>query len=309
MSSTQIDQRVQATSVVEWPTWWLIIGVYGSWWLCLSLYQSVGPVIGLVLIFVCALHSSVQHELLHGHPTSSVAFNTVLAIPPLALFYPYFHYRESHLVHHNKDNLTMPGKDPESYYIERADWVQKGEGFQLYYVFYKTVFGRLLCGPAHSMFLLGREMLYDFAAINLKRMAMWSVHLLLVSLLLSFVNLYFYIPIWHYFVIAYCATSLGLVRSFFEHRPVDSGDHRSVIVETGYFFRLLFLNNNYHYVHHKYPSSPWYRLANIYVSNRNSVLQENGGFLVNGYSSWLLGHFFKPIDSAVHPFAVKEKSD
>lgn len=302
-----MKHRTKTIKATEWPTWLLIVFVYSSWWGGLTLYQSVGPVMGVFLVFVCALHSSMQHELLHGHPTSSTSFNTVMAILPLALLYPYFHYRESHLAHHNKENLTLPGVDPESYYVSMADWEKQSEGFHLYYVFYKTVLGRLLCGPTHSVFLLSREMIRDFARGNVKRIILWLMHLTLVASVIGIVSVYFQIPAWHYFIIAYAATSLGMVRSFFEHRAVESGNHRSVIVETGYFFRLLFLNNNYHYVHHEFPASPWYRLGTIYNANRESILKENGGFLVDGYSHWLIGHLFKPVDSPIHPFAVAEK--
>ena len=90
----------QISSAVEWPTWLLIVGVYGSWWAVLANYWLLGPVLSVVLLTVIiAVHMSLQHELLHGHPTRSVAFNGLLAYPPLALLFPYPIYRATHIAH------------------------------------------------------------------------------------------------------------------------------------------------------------------------------------------------------------------
>lgn len=48
-----------------------------------------------------------------------------------------------------------------------------------------------------------------------------------------------------------------MIRSYFEHRAADDCKHRIVINEAGSVMRLLFLNNNYHLVHHDLPHLPW----------------------------------------------------
>lgn len=308
MSGVQTTQTEKVWAIEEWPTWLLIVVVYTGWWICLSYYDQVGPLMGLALILVCALHNSVQHELLHGHPTSSLVLNGLLAYPPLALLFPYSYYRESHMAHHNKHIITLPGLDPESYYVLQSDWEKSRPVYHAYFTFYKTLSGRLICGPAHSLVLLCRDMAQDFYDVNLKKIRMWLSHIALVSVILGLVSIYFQIPLWHYAIIAYCANSLLLVRSFFEHRVADNGDHRSVIVETGLFFRLLFLNNNYHYLHHKFPDAPWYHLSHMYERDRDAVLQENDGFLVKGYRTWFMNYFLTPVDSPVHPFPEVEKT-
>ncbi|WP_242600803.1 fatty acid desaturase, partial [Erwinia billingiae] len=52
--------------------------------------------------------------------------------------------------------------------------------------------------------------------------------------------------------------SLTKIRSFYEHRAEENPQARSVLNEAGPFWRLLFLNLNYHLVHHDLPGLPWY---------------------------------------------------
>mgnify|MGYP000361042673 CR=1 FL=1 len=65
---------------------------------------------------------SLQHELIHGHPTRLAWFNQLLGTLPLAVWYPYGVYRDSHLAHHRNHLLTHPEDDPESYYVTAESW-------------------------------------------------------------------------------------------------------------------------------------------------------------------------------------------
>ena len=58
---------------VEWPTLALTGFCYLAWFgLGYFLYSSI-PFLALILMaFTVALHSSLQHEVLHGHPTRHV---------------------------------------------------------------------------------------------------------------------------------------------------------------------------------------------------------------------------------------------
>lgn len=49
----------------------------------------------------------VTHELVHGHPTRDRRLNRLLGYAPLAVWFPYTLYMESHLRHHNDDHLTL----------------------------------------------------------------------------------------------------------------------------------------------------------------------------------------------------------
>ena len=58
----------------EWPTWLVIAIIYGGWLLVTLTYRLL-PVwfANLVLLLIATWQMSLQHELLHGHPTLSIA--------------------------------------------------------------------------------------------------------------------------------------------------------------------------------------------------------------------------------------------
>jgi fatty acid desaturase len=108
-------------------------------------------------------------------------------------------------------------------------------------------------------------------------------------------------PVWFVLAVSYPALALTKIRSFFEHRAADDPLARSVINEAGLFWRVLFLNLNYHSVHHDLPGVPWYGLKAIYQQNREAYQQRNHGFLVRGYGEWLRQFWVRPVDVTVHP--------
>src|SRR5215203_4217235 len=108
---------------VEWPTLALLAACYGFWALATFHYSALGPV--LLVLFAAplvTLHSSLQHEALHGHPTRSAALNEALVFPPLGLLFPYRRFKALHLKHHDNSALTDPYDDPESFYLAAGDW-------------------------------------------------------------------------------------------------------------------------------------------------------------------------------------------
>lgn len=102
------------------PGWWRWRSTRGGgaltwhhhalpWWLILPLGG-----------WLVAWHGSLQHEVLHGHPTRWQGLNTVLASAPLVLWLPYPLYYSRHRRHHIIASLTDPLEDPESFYVEPA---------------------------------------------------------------------------------------------------------------------------------------------------------------------------------------------
>ena len=128
----------------------------------------------------------------------------------------------------------------------------------------------------------------------------WSLHLPLVALLLWLLDRYTDLSVWHYcFAIAYPALGLAMLRSLYEHRPDALPAHRTVINEADMPWRLLYLNNNYHVVHHAYPGVQWYKLPALYRADKAAYRERNGEFVLPGYL-YLIRHFaFKPVDNPV----------
>jgi fatty acid desaturase len=92
-----------------------------------------------------------------------------------------------------------------------------------------------------------------------------------------------------------------MVRSFYEHRPADIPQHRSALNEAGWPWRWLFLNLNYHLVHHDLPALPWYHLPRAYRQRREDWRRRSGNFLIQGYGQLWGRHALNPIDSPLYP--------
>jgi fatty acid desaturase len=126
------------------------------------------------------------------------------------------------------------------------------------------------------------------------------VHLPLVALLLWVLERYTALSAWHYcFGIAYPALGLAMLRSLYEHRPGALPAHRTVINEASAPWRLLYLNNNYHVVHHAYPQLPWYQIPALYAAERETFHASNGGFVLPGYLHLVRNFAWKPVDHPV----------
>jgi fatty acid desaturase len=103
---------------IEWPTVGLIAAVYAILFVLVWFHASVPWwVIMPIGAYCAALHASLQHEVLHGHPTGSRLLNEAMVFITPTMWLPYHRYRQTHLTHHNDSNLTDPRLDPESYYL------------------------------------------------------------------------------------------------------------------------------------------------------------------------------------------------
>ena len=288
---------------VEGPTWLVILAVYGGWGLLTWNFNAlpwwvVFPLGG----WLVAWHGSLQHEILHGHPTRSRLFNQALATPPLGLWMPYPIYRDSHLQHHRTGRLTCPFDDPESYYVTREKWRRMNAFTRGALVFNNTMLGRLILGPAITLIRFWGAEIRRLRSGGRDARRVWLGHGLGVALVLYWVMAVCGISFWSYFLLAvYPGLSLTLMRSYAEHRLAGQQDHRTAIVEAGPLTRLLYLNLNLHVVHHEQPGMPWYALPAAYRADRQGVLRRNGGYLFSGYGEMAIRFFFKPKDLPMLP--------
>ncbi len=292
------------TARTEWPTWLILLAVHAAWVGALIVHESLGKVLtSMILIVVCAWYMSIQHELVHGHPTRFRWVNKVLGFAPLAVWFPYTLYAESHLRHHNDKNLTLPDVDPETHYVSDRRWHSSGTFMRILYTARKSFWGRFLLGPAMALVPTYLEAIKQPLNGNFKYVAMWLTHLSLLGGMLTLVHSYAGIsPIHYVFGIAYPALSLAMIRSYYEHRAADNCKHRIVINEAAWPMRLLYLNNNYHLVHHDLPSLPWYLLPRVYRANRADYIARCDDFLVPGYGNLMRRFGFRRIDEPVHPY-------
>ena len=288
---------------VEWPTWMLVIVIYGAWLVLVLAYSSLpGWLSHPALVLVVAWHMSLQHELLHGHPTRSKAFNRLLGIFPMSAWYPYDIYLDSHLVHHRDEHLTTPGIDPECNYLQAHEFERLWKLQRAFRWFLRTALGRLLLGPIHTIPLVWASIVSGPLRRDFTYARTWVIHLALLIAMLWWVHRVSGIsPLLYLFGIAYPALSVAMLRSFFEHRPAALPAHRVVINDAALPWRLLYLNNNYHAVHHDHPGVAWYRIPALYRNDRDGFLLRNNRFHVPGYCHLLWKYGLKPVDSPMHP--------
>ncbi len=291
------------TGNFEWPTWLVLILIYGGWTAIVANFRALPALPAqFALVVITAWHMSLQHELLHGHPTRNKSVNRLLGLFPMSAWYPYDIYRESHLAHHRDDMLTVPDVDPECNYVWQKDYQTRSPLGRALRWTLRTTWGRLLLGPAVTIPMVWSGIVLEPMKRNFNHVQTWVVHISLLGGMLWWVQAQAGISPLHYmFGIAYPALGLAMLRSFYEHRPAKLPAHRIVINDASLPWRLLFLNNNYHAVHHDHPKLAWYRIPEVYRGDRDGFLQRNGGFLIPGYGHVLWNYALRPIDSPVHP--------
>ena len=292
------DRR--AGEAVEGPTGGLLALTYAVWgW---ATAGDVPPVLGLVLVALSgALHASLCHEALHGHPTRHGWLNAALVFPALSVVFPYGRFRDTHLAHHHDEVLTDPYDDPESNYLDPAVWDRLSPLRQMLLRLNNTLAGRLVLGPAlgAQAFLLG-----DLRAIIAGDRAVlrdWLLHVPAVGLVALWGAVLGTLPAWAFILGTYGALSILKIRTFLEHRAHDLARARTVVIEDRGLLALLFLNNNFHVVHHMHPGVAWYRLPALYAARRAEYLRRNGGYLYRSYAEVFRQHFLRAKDPVPHP--------
>lgn len=296
--------RARATGRVqriEWPTVALIVSTYALWALTLFWVAPFFPLVSVTLAgILIALHASLIHEVLHGHPTPLIWLNELVMRLPLNLVYPYCRFRDLHLDHHRDASLTDPYDDPESNYLDPEVWTRLPGWKRALFRFNNTLAGRMLVGPAIGTWAFLRS---EARLIRLgdRRIAMaWLLHFAGAAAVLAIV-VASPMPVLHYAVAAYIGLALLKVRTFLEHRAHEKARARTVVVEDRGPLALLFLNNNYHAVHHMNPGVAWYRLPALYREGRARFLDCNGGYVYRSYGEVFRRYFLKAKDPVAHP--------
>ena len=287
---------------VEWPTLALVALSYCAWAAGTTFLSLVWLPLGIVTTAIAiAMHSSLQHEVIHGHPVANRTIAQALVFPSIILVIPYLRFRDTHLAHHQDALLTDPYDDPESNYLDPSVWGKLPWIVQVLLNFNNTLFGRLLVGPAVSQvsFMLGDWRKMRAGDTSVLRGWLWHVPALVpVVLWLIYVA---EMPFLAYLLSAYAAISILKIRTFLEHQAHIKARGRTVVVEDRGFLAFLFLNNNLHVVHHMHPRVPWYRLPEMYFANRERYLLRNEGYLYNSYGEVFRLHLFKAKDPVPHP--------
>lgn len=289
-------------SDIEWPTLALIAATYAVWALATSSVYLAAPPLGFVLTTLAIVQfSSLQHEVLHGHPFRSRRLNEALVFPGLTLFVPFGRFRDTHLAHHRDERLTDPYDDPEANYLDPAVWGRLSPQVRALLRVNNTLLGRMVLGPAISTWAFARGDLRAIRGGDRSVAAAWAWHLPGVALVALWLQAVPGMGWGGYLGAAYAAYGILKIRTFLEHRAHEKVRGRTVIVEDRGPLAFLFLNNNLHVVHHCKPSVAWYRLPAIYREGRAEYVRRNEGYLYRSYGEVFARHLLTAKDPVPHP--------
>lgn len=287
---------------VEWPTVILTVACYGLWFLAGLLIWPLYPMLALIVMaLMVALHSSLVHEVLHGHPTRNAKVNEAFVSLPIGITWPFRRFKTLHLRHHADERLTDPFDDPESYY--QALWKHETMPGWLRTLlkFNNTMVGRFVIGPWLSAigFFVGdaKLVLSGDKAVQVA----WALHLAGLAIVVPIIVFGFGIPLWLYILVpVWLGQAFISIRTFAEHQWDEAPEGRTVIVEKSPL-SFLFLNNNLHFVHHASPTVAWYKLPKLFHDRRDEWVKLNNGYVFPNYLAMLKSYAFKAKEPVIHP--------
>jgi fatty acid desaturase len=286
---------------VEWPTLLMLAATWSVWLAATSVLWDVWPPLAILVTgLAIAQYSSLQHEALHGHPFADPRLNEALMTPSLMLTVPYGRFRDTHLAHHYDPALTDPYDDPESNYLDPEVWGRLSGPVRAVLSANNTLLGRMVLGPliGNALWLRGewRALVADEPGVR-RDWALNALGLIPVVAWLWVAAM----PWWGYLLAAWVGHGLLKIRTFLEHRAHDAARARTVVIEDRGPLALLFLNNNFHALHHMHPGVAWYRLPALYAAERAQVLRRNEGYVFRSYAEVFRAFLLRAKDPVAHP--------
>lgn len=303
MASVAQAEAGRPALAVDLPTLAVAAGAYGCFGLLTWFYEALPWwfVLAAGSYTVC-LHGSLQHEAVHGYPTSRRWLNTLIVSPSLWLWLPYTLYRETHLQHHRDERLTCPIDDPESYYVTPAQWRAMHPLHRAYREAMATLLGRLVLGPPYAVLRTVVGSARRIAAGDWAHLRHWLLHLPGAGAVIVWAVAVCGIPVGEYLLLfAYPGLSLTLLRSFAEHRAKAPVAGRTAIIEAGPVMGLLYLQNNLHAVHHLEPGLVWHRRPRRWRERADEILAANGHYRFKGYGELFRRYLLTRREPVIHP--------
>ena len=286
---------------IEWPTLLMLLLTYGVWGVGTVIWADTAIVALVLTTLAITQHSSLQHEALHGHPFRNAALNEALVFPALSVFVPYRRFRDTHLQHHFDPALTDPYDDPEANYLDPDHWARMSPWRQRVLRWNNTLAGRMLLGPAIGLVqFVGNDIRAILRGDRLVARG-WAAHAVGAVPVVAWLVWVGTMPFWAYVLAAYLGMALLKIRTFLEHRAHDQFRARTVVVEDRGPLALLFLNNNFHVVHHMHPAVPWYQLPGLYTARKAHFLRRNDGYAYRNYGQIFRTYLWCTKDPVPHP--------
>ena len=234
----------------------LVLSNFGYWlwewphWLCFS-------------INTLALHCSgtIIHDACHQSAHRNPIINSILGhCSALILAFAFPVFTRVHLQHHG--NVNHPKDDPDHYV---------STGGPLWLIAVRFLY--------HEVFFFQRRLWRNYELLEwfISRLIIVSIFYISIQYhFLGYILNFWFIPA---FIVG---IALGLFFDYLPHRPfVERNRWKNARVYPGKVLNILILGQNYHLIHHLWPSIPWYNYQPAYYLMK-PLLDEKGSPQTSG---------------------------
>jgi beta-carotene hydroxylase len=234
----------------------LVLSNFGYWlwewphWLCFS-------------INTLALHCSgtIIHDACHQSAHRNRIVNAILGhCSALILAFAFPVFTRVHLQHHG--NVNHPNDDPDHYV---------STGGPLWLIAVRFLY--------HEVFFFQRRLWRNYELLE------WFIsRLIIITIVYISVQYHFlgYILNFWFIPAFLVGITLGLFFDYLPHRPfVERNRWKNARVYPGKVLNILILGQNYHLIHHLWPSIPWYNYQPTYYLMK-PLLDEKGSPQTSG---------------------------
>lgn len=234
----------------------LVLSNFGYWlwewphWLCFSVNTLALHCSGTVIHDAC-------HQSAHRHRIVNAMLGHCSALI-LAFAFPVF--TRVHLQHHG--NVNHPKDDPDHYV---------STGGPLWLIAVRFLY--------HEIFFFQRRLWRNYELLE------WFIsRLIVITIVYISVQYHFlgYILNFWFIPAFLVGIALGLFFDYLPHRPfVERNRWKNARVYPGKVLNILILGQNYHLIHHLWPSIPWYNYQPAYYLMK-PLLDEKGSPQTSG---------------------------
>ncbi|HHP7231240.1 MAG TPA: beta-carotene hydroxylase [Xenococcaceae cyanobacterium] len=202
------------------------------------------------VVNIIALHLSgtVIHDASHNSAHSNPIVNAILGhLSALMLGFAFPVFTRVHLQHHA--HVNDPDNDPDHFVSTGGPlWMIAARFFY------------------HEIFFFKRRLWRKYELLEWFLSRLFLVTLVFLGIRFDFIS---YIMNFWFLPALVVGIALGLFFDYLPHRPFQERDRwKNARVYPSPILNLLILGQNYHLVHHLWPSIPWYRYQPAYYATK-----------------------------------------
>ncbi|OLP20351.1 beta-carotene hydroxylase [Leptolyngbya sp. 'hensonii'] len=232
-------------------------------------WQWRGPVCFFLNVLAMHIAGTVIHDASHNAAHRNRIVNSLLGhASALMLTFSFPVFTRVHMQHHA--NVNDPDNDPDHYVSTGGPlWLIAARFFY------------------HEIFFFKRQLWRKYELMEWFLARLTVAILIYLSLQYGFFN--YLINYWFSCALV-VGLALGLFFDYLPHRPFQERDRwKNARVYPSPILNILILGQNYHLIHHLWPSIPWYNYQPAYYATK-PLLDEKGSYqslgLLQGKSFW-----------------------